>query len=86
MIRDDRLQQLRTGRDILDELEEALGGQGKQSIQSSRVDLVTAGTHLGNANFDRHFEKAMVRAAGMAAAMGEDDLSDRARSVLDGGA
>ena len=83
MQQNNRLNRLRAAREVVEELEDELGGQGEQHIQRMRSDLSTAGAKIRSAGYDRHMQDALGRAAGLAIGEGCDELADRATRVLD---
>lgn len=78
-----RLAKLRRAKDVVEQLDEDLGGQGEQQIQRIRSDLQMAGNKIGSAGYERYMENALGRAAGIAIARDLDDVADRATRILD---
>lgn len=80
---ENRLGKLRRAKQIVADVDDALGEQAASDVGRIRSDLQSAGQTLRSAGFTRHMEDAMGRAAGIAIAHGFDDLADRATRVLD---
>lgn len=81
---DNRLARLREARQVVEALEDELGGQGESQVQRMRSDLQQAGSKVRYAGYDRKMEDAMGRAAGIAIGSGLDEIADRATRVMDG--